>query len=128
MSSGSSSAAGWSTRLEPAPLLEDVLQRPDDPRLARVIERWRGDRDAVQPGRAVLVGFPQDEGVRRNHGRAGAAAAPCTIRKYLDRLTSWDAVSQVDLATSPPLDFGDLTCDADLETAQQALGNVVAVL
>ena len=39
----------------------------------------------LRPNRPVVIGFPQDAGVRRNHGRPGAAGAPspsvagCTV-------------------------------------------------
>ena len=42
---------------------------------------------ALPPGRAVLVGFPQDEGVRRNGGGPGRPLAPAEIRRWLGRLT-----------------------------------------
>lgn len=38
-------------------------------------------------GAIVLLGVPQDEGVRRNGGRVGAAAAPDAIRKALYKFT-----------------------------------------
>src|SRR5438094_10621504 len=104
MPGGSSNAVEWFTRLEPVPRPEDVFRRPDDPRLGEVIETWRGDASALRPGRAVLVGFPQDEGVRRNHGRPGAAEAPHEIRRWLRRLTPFDGESGLDLAANPPLD------------------------
>ena len=34
-------------------------------------------------GDVVLVGFPHDEGVRRNGGRVGAAKAPDVVRKWV---------------------------------------------
>jgi formiminoglutamase len=73
----------------------------------------------------VLVGFPQDEGVRRNGGRVGAAAAPDEIRKHLDRLTIADASAGVSLATSRPLDAGNIRLVGSLEDTQKALGRVV---
>src|SRR4051812_4670999 len=97
MSGASSSAAKWSTLLEavdPAGRSESERsdsvwlgspnlraaesgdEASDDPRLADIIEPWIGDPAVLTPGRAVLIGFPQDEGVRRNHGRIGAAKAP----------------------------------------------------
>src|SRR6516162_4042830 len=97
MSGESSNEAGWFTHLEPAPLVEDVFRRPDDPRLGEIVELWRGDLAALRPGRAVLLGFPQDEGVRRNHGRPGAALAPAAIRHWLYRLTPWDGAEGADL-------------------------------
>jgi formiminoglutamase len=80
------------------------------------------------PGRVVIVGFPQDEGVRRNGGRAGAAEAPAAIRQQLYRLTPWEPRGKVDLRLSPPLDLGDVRIGVDLETSQVALGEVVAQL
>ena len=106
MSGGSSSAAGWCSRLEPvAP--PATYQRADDPRLETVVEFWRGDPAALQPGRAVIVGFPQDEGVRRNQGRPGAALAPGAIRHWLYRLAPWDATDGADLSRVGLLDVGD---------------------
>src|SRR4051794_27505998 len=71
MSGASSSGGGWSSRLEPALHRRDHAVRRDDPRLEDVIELWDGNPKALRPGRAVLLGFPQDEGVVRNHGRPG---------------------------------------------------------
>jgi formiminoglutamase len=126
MSSGSSSAGGWFTRLERARPVEGLVRRPDDPRLAEVIESWRGDPTALRPGRAVLIGFPQDEGVLRNHGRTGAAEAPDEIRRWLYRLAPWDPETDVDLAQAPPLDLGNLRIEGSLEETQEALAEVVA--
>jgi formiminoglutamase len=127
MSDTSSSGAAWSSRLEPPRILETVFTRPDDPRLGERIMPWRGDLSLLQPGRAVLVGFPQDEGVRRNGGRTGAALAPQEIRRWLGRLGPWDPVSGNDLAALPPLDAGNVhTSGLTLEESQEALGEVVA--
>src|SRR5439155_21579169 len=103
MSGGSSSAAKWSTLLEPVSPPQGLLRRPDDPRLSEIIEFWQGDHAALAPGRAVLIGFPQDEGVRRNGGRTGAAEAPDEIRRWLYRLTPWDCQANIQLTDPPPL-------------------------
>src|SRR5437867_1737111 len=108
MSGRSSSGAEWFSKLTPAPQPEPVAHHPDDPRLSDVIEVWRGDLAALRPGRAVLIGFPQDEGVRRNHGRPGAAEGPRAIRQWLYRLTTWDALSKSDLTSCPLLDAGNV--------------------
>lgn len=128
MSGASSSGGGWSTRLEPTPRPADLPRRPDDPRLGEVVELWQGDPAALRPGRAVLIGFPQDEGVRRNGGRPGAAEAPDAIRHYLWRLTPWDGMSNTDLTANPPLDLGNVRVAGSLEETQQALGEVVAAV
>lgn len=83
---------------------------------------------SLRPGRAVLLGFPQDEGVRRNGGRPGAAAAPERIRHWLYRLTPWDATSGIDLADHSPLDLGDVRVNDNLEDTQDALGSVIAAI
>ena len=100
----------------------------DDPRLGDKLLPWRGDPNVLTPGRAVLVGFPQDEGVRRNGGRAGAAEAPAEIRRWLAQLGVWDGAAGVDLAVNPPVDLGNVRLASPLEETQQALGEVVAGL
>ena len=52
--------------LEPGRRPELIFQHPDDPRLGEVAEFWQGNPAALVPGRAVLIGFPQDEGIRRD--------------------------------------------------------------
>src|SRR5438094_9989872 len=90
MSGGFSSVAAWSSHLLPITPPGGFLRRADDPRLGEAIEYWNGDAAALKPGRAVLVGVPQDEGVSRNYGRSGAADPPSEIRRWLYRLTSYD--------------------------------------
>jgi formiminoglutamase len=92
------------------------------------VEFWRGDTEAIRSGRAVLVGFPQDEGVRRNHGRPGAAEAPREIRRWLYCLAPWNGAADIDLTGSPPLDVGDVRVGTDLEASQEALAEVVATI
>lgn len=128
MSPTSSSAADWSTLLEPVPRLEDVLSRQDTPLLGEIVVMWHGDEAAFRAGRAVLIGFPQDEGVRRNHGRPGAAQAPQEIRRWLHRLVPCDVQSGVDLRSSPPVDVGNVRVAGSLEETQAALGKIVAAV
>lgn len=104
----------------------DLTHRPDDPRLGEVVDFRSRDSEAVRPGQAVLIGFPQDEGVRRNQGRLGAAFAPDAIRGWLYRLTLGDPPSDRDLAALPPLDAGNVRIVGDLEETQHALAEVVA--
>lgn len=127
MSNASSSAAAWFTRLEPvaSPELE---HRPDDPRLGECVTFWREGTPDLKAGRPVLVGFPQDEGVRRNRGRPGAAAAPAAIRHWFYRLTPWNAVRAADLASLDLLDLGNVSCTGDLEESQRVLAEVIAAI
>lgn len=91
----------WTGRVDP---------EPDSPRWHQVIGEFA---DATTPG-AVLLGFACDEGVRRNKGRPGAAAAPAAIRKALAGL-AWHR-------NGPAYDAGDVVCvDGELEAAQVRL-------
>lgn len=98
----------WSGRTDPEPDTERWHQR---------IQPWR---ISAEPGLALL-GFACDEGVRRNHGRVGAAAAPQTVRRALANL-AWHR-------EQPAYDAGDVVCaDGDLAAAQQRLAQSVATL
>lgn len=97
--------------------------RPDDPRVGHLLGA------ALAPGeppRAVLCGFPVDEGVRRNGGRPGAAAGPAAIRRLLFRLTP-DAAAPAPFAAllGKTLDAGDLAPSGDLAADQASLGEAV---
>lgn len=70
----------------------------------------------------AIIGFRCDEGVRRNKGRTGAAEGPQVIRAALAKLP-------VQKQTFQCYDAGDIVCrDGDLEAAQAALGEVIALL
>ena len=99
--------------------------------------RWHGREDTEETGDArrwhhvvrpfdanvddgvVLIGFPCDEGVKRNGGRTGAAAGPAVLRAALSNLPYLD---------EPQLsDAGDVCDPTDhLEAAQAKLGDAVA--
>jgi formiminoglutamase len=111
------------------PLLPDFPpDRPDDPRLHRVIRVCTRPEEILRPGAPVLVGFPVDEGVRRNGGRPGAALAPDAIRAFLYRLTPADPHAQLDIRDLAPLDLGNVLPGPDLEESQQALAAVVGAV
>ncbi len=87
---------------------------------ARWHQRIQPLADGSEPGLALL-GFASDEGVRRNHGRVGAANGPSAIRKALANL-GWHR-------SGPAYDAGDVVCaDGDLEAAQARLGGNVCTL
>jgi formiminoglutamase len=94
----------------------------DDPRLSELIGR---DLATETWPAVALIGFPCDEGVRRNGGRVGAGEAPDRIRQWLYRLTPGRDPRLTALITRCR-DFGNLRVDADLETAQARLGQAVA--
>jgi formiminoglutamase len=71
----------------------------------------------------VLLGFACDAGVRRNHGRPGAAEGPAALRRMLGNL-AWHGGDDGRL-----YDAGDIACDGDsLEAAQQEYAGRLAGL
>ncbi|WP_338752242.1 formimidoylglutamase [Bacillus sp. FJAT-52991] len=71
----------------------------------------------------AIIGFECEEGVRRNKGRTGAAAAPNEIRIALAKLP-WHGPEE-----SMIIDAGNVTCENEqLEQAQQELGKYVTKL
>lgn len=83
--------------------------------------QWVRPLDAIAaPGVAVL-GLASDEGVRRNHGRAGAAEGPAALRKAMSNLPSLDDTPLYDAGTVPVV-------DGDLEGAQERYAERLAAL
>jgi formiminoglutamase len=68
-----------------------------DPRLGEIVRSQPSDYANVK---IVLLGCPQDEGIRRNGGRVGAAAAPDAIRTWLYRLVAPEGVQLFDLGNT----------------------------
>ena len=108
--------------LRPAPRF-DLPTHPDDPRVGRLLGKDCTAADA----RVVLIGFPTDEGVKRNGGRPGAADGPDAIRQAFARLTPDPRrhYSFVELLRWT-CDLGNLEVSDDLEADQQRLGEVLA--
>jgi len=93
----------------------------DDLRLGHLLD------DDPQSPSAVLLGFPSDEGVVRNGGRAGAAEAPDRIREQLYGMTPdarrGDAFHHLLRHTQ---DAGNLGDNTSLAARQAALGDALA--
>lgn len=101
---------GWSGRVD---LPEDVSTR-----------RWHQWVREATPGAApgvAMLGFASDEGVRRNHGRPGAAEGPSALRAALSNLPTLD--------DTPLYDAGTVDVqDGDLEGAQLRYADELAAL
>lgn len=97
---------------------------PDDPRLGHLLGSALRPEE---PARVVVVGFPSEEGIRRNGGRPGAAAAPAAIRAALYRLTPDAAAPEAFTALAARTrDLGDLRVTGDVEADQATLGELLA--
>jgi len=89
----------------------------DDIRIPEIIKS--GDH-----GNIVLLGFPYDEGVRRNGGRVGASKGPSSFRKVSKRVgTVFNPEFDIDIVNSGVLlsDAGDIIGNLELEKAHQVL-------
>jgi formiminoglutamase len=110
------------TRFNP-PIVTPLETAPDDPRMGRLLGSRLGPKETP---RAVILGFPSDEGVRRNGGRVGAAGGPRAIRAPLYRLAADPRLEQFEDFLGRTRDLGDLEISRNLEADQEHLGEAVA--
>jgi formiminoglutamase len=96
---------------------------PDDPRIGRLLGSRLRTGDLPE---AVILGFPSEEGVRRNGGRVGAAEGPAAIRNILYRLAPDARFQGFEDLVSRTRDLGDLEVSGDVEQDQQNLGDALA--
>jgi formiminoglutamase len=97
----------------------------DDPRVGHLLGAALQDADVAPT--AVLIGFPSDEGVRRNGGRPGAAQGPAAIRQALARLTpDAEAPERFVRLLAHTRDLGDVAVSGDVEGDQAALASTLA--
>lgn len=82
---------------------------PNDPRMTTLIHT---DPDSYDRSDIVILGCPQDEGVRRSGGRIGAAEAPDAIRKQFYRLTTFNIRKRI-------FDLGDVVIGHELEETHE---------
>jgi formiminoglutamase len=110
------------TRINP-PVVTQVETAPNDPRIGRLLGSRLGPGETP---RAALLGFPSDEGVRRNGGRVGAAGAPRAVRAALYRLGADPRSEQFEDLLCGTRDLGDLEISRNLEADQEHLGEALA--
>lgn len=88
----------------------------NDPRLGEIVKRAESDYAASE---IVMLGCPQDEGVRRNNGRPGAEHAPSAIREQFYKLTPFNIRKKL-------FDLGDTKIGATLEETHETHTAVVS--
>ena len=87
---------------------------PSDPRRGEHVEAIRNFD--FEPG-VVVGGYPDDEGIKNNQGRPGAAYGPESIRRYLYRMAQVEG--------RKVYDYGDLLLHAPLRTRHEIGRNTV---
>lgn len=104
--------------VRPDPDLFFTRNDKNDPRLGEIVQ---SDPEHYETAEIVIVGCPQDEGVRRNNGRAGAAEAPSAIRDQFYRLTTFNIKKKV-------FDLGNVIIGGTLEETHETHFEVVSQL
>ncbi len=105
------------------PINKGVFIRPHDHndfKLGQLVEK---NIDAYEEAQVVIIGCPQDIGVKRNNGRHGASLAPEVIRTHLYKMAVSRRIQNLRI-----LDLGDLKTEGDLEDIHLRLELVVSRL
>jgi formiminoglutamase len=93
-----------------------------DPRVGHLLGTGLRKDDVPQ---VVLLGFPSDEGVRRNGGRVGAAQGPDALRAAFYRLTPDPRLDRFEDLLRRTRDLGNLAVIGDVESDQRNLGEAL---
>ncbi len=102
----------------PDPILFSSRNDRNDPRLGEIVGI---DEREYAAANIVILGCPQDEGVRRNNGRVGAAAAPDAIRTQFYKLTTFNIKNRI-------FDLGNVKIGGSLEATHETHFDVVCQL
>ncbi len=106
------------------PVSEEIQSyRPHDPNERRLIQSFSFEAEEFPDADAVILGCPQDEGVRRNNGRPGAGKAPREIRKWLYRYSTNKFIQKLKI-----VDVGDVKIGKTLEETHERLRSVIKEL
>lgn len=91
---------------------------PTDPRLGAVVQC---SEEGYSSADIVILGYPQEEGIRRAGGREGSAEGPNAIRDQFYRLTTFDIKRDI-------FDLGDVALAATLEETHDNMTRVVELV
>ena len=108
----------------------ELLYRRDDVNDVRLGETVLTDPAQYEDAHVVLLGCPQDEGVRRNKGRVGAKDAPDAIRRCLYRYVTINKLKLFDIGNTVIQDTLEATHEVHRENVRQMLrdGKKVVIL
>lgn len=102
----------------PNPALFASRNDPNDPRMGEVV---KAANEYYAASDIVILACPQDEGVRRNNGRVGAADAPEAIRTQFYKLTTFNIKKKI-------FDLGDIALGSTLEETHDTMTAVITQL
>lgn len=95
----------------------------NDLRLGDLVRR--GEKNFSSEVQIGILGVPEDEGVKRNKGRPGAAEAPTAVRRALYKLSPYHIGSERNITTLSIFDFGNVRVKGSLEDIHGKLESIV---
>jgi len=98
------------------PVSDDLFYSRNDPNDVRFGDIVKRDLHEYDQAQVAILGCPQDEGVRRNRGRAGASRAPAEIRRAFYRYPVSEVHDRLTL-----MDMGDIRSGKTLEEIHERL-------
>lgn len=102
---------------------ESLFYRRNDPNDRRLGECVHRSGTGYENADVVILGYPQDEGVRRNQGRIGAAKAPDEIRRMLYRMAQLpqSGINLCDIGNTRILDRLEATHEIHAQIVEQII-------
>ncbi|HEY4643566.1 MAG TPA: formimidoylglutamase [Bacteroidota bacterium] len=116
----------WKQLVDPDESLFYSRGEKGDIRLGDLVKR--GEKNFSLDVQVGILGVPQDEGVKRNKGRVGAAEGPDAVRQALYRLTPFEIGSEDNITILSLFDFGNLVVRGSLEDIHGRLQDVVETI
>ena len=116
----------WKQLVDPDESLFYSRGEKGDIRLGDLVKR--GEKNFLLDVQVGILGVPQDEGVKRNKGRVGAAEGPDAVRQALYRLTPFEIGSEDNITILSLFDFGNLVVRGSLEDIHGRLQDVVETI
>ena len=103
------------------PTNKEIFFSRNDPNDVRLGDIVKFNYPEYEKANEILIGCPQDEGVRRNKGRIGASLAPTEIRRALYKYPVTNSHKHIQL-----FDLGDIKIENSLEEIHDVLFNIVS--
>lgn len=95
---------------------------PQDPRLGEIFKNYD-----IEPTGSdyIIFGYPDDEGIKLNGGRPGAASAPNLIRQFLYKMTPPESYYLNKKNKFKFQDYGNIDIQSDLGTRHEIAKNTL---
>lgn len=97
---------------------------PSDPRIGEIAKPVDLAHTTFEKNETVIIGYPDDDGIKLNGGRPGSADGPKLIRQFLYRMTP-----ALNINVKPEiLDIGDISLNQPLNNRQEQARKIITYL